>query len=473
MASSTADRDLAWRNQPRIEIGRARRTERYAAHDTRVARLAAAMREGGAGARLGKDTTNLFRARSETGSRRLDVRDLTNVLDVDRETRLIDVEGMCPYSELVDATLPHALMPTVVPELRSITIGGALAGIGIESSSFRYGLVHETVVEFDVLLAEGEVVTCRPDNEHADLYFGFPNTFGTLGYAVRTRVRAHPTKPYVRLAHRRCEGVQAFVDALAFAARSGEFDFVEGEFFGSREMYVSTGTFVDSAPYTSDYTFENIYYRSIRERPEDYLNARDYIWRWDTDWFWCSKATGAQNPFLRRHVFGRERLNSVTYMKLLQFSAKMSLLSRLWRALGYRSEPVIQDVPVPIEQVPAFLAFFTAEIGITPVWCCPVQARHPHRSYPFFVLEPGRLYVNLGFWDVIRRREALPRAYYNRKIEAEVQRLGGLKSLYSDVFYTPDEFATIYDVERYEALKRRYDPNRRLRGVYEKCVLGA
>ena len=31
-------------------------------------------------------------------------------------------------------------------------------------------------------------------------------------------------------------------------------------------MYLVIGEFTDEAPYTSDYTFENIYYRSIRER---------------------------------------------------------------------------------------------------------------------------------------------------------------------------------------------------------------
>ena len=45
---------------------------------------------------------------------------------------------------------------------------------------------------------------------------------------------------------------------------------------------------VNTAPYQSDYTYKNIYYRSIKERSEDYLSIYDYIWRWDSDWFWCS-----------------------------------------------------------------------------------------------------------------------------------------------------------------------------------------
>ena len=62
----------------------------------------------------------------------------------------------------------------------------------------------------------------------------------------------------------------------------------------------SVARFVADAPYASDYTGERIYYRSLRERGEDFLAARDWLWRWDTDWFWCSKNLGAQWPWLRR-----------------------------------------------------------------------------------------------------------------------------------------------------------------------------
>jgi len=473
MARRTIERAAEWRPQSKIAIGAATRAARYAAYDTRKARLAEAMRARMGGARLEKATTNLFRDRQAPTGARLDVRDMCHVLDVDSTTGLIDVEAMCPYVELVDATLPHGLMPTVVPELKSITIGGALAGIGIESSSFRYGLVHETIEEFDVLLADGEVVTCRPDSEHADLYFGFPNSFGSLGYALRTLVRAQRTKPYVALRHTRFADTGEALAALEAACASNEHDFVEGEVFGPGELYVSTGRFVDDAPYTSDYTFERIYYRSIRERAEDYLTVRDFIWRWDTDWFWCSKAAGAQNPLLRRLAFGRERLGSVTYMKLLKLSSRYSVLSRAWHALGYRSEPVIQDVPIPIEHVAEFLDWFHREIEIAPIWLCPIRALVPSRRYDLFPMEPGRLYVNVGFWDVIRRREKKPRAFYNRLIEAKVRELGGLKSLYSDAFYEPDEFWQLFDRGSYQTLKRRYDPQGHLRDIYEKCVLGA
>ena len=52
-----------------------------------------------------------------------------------------------------------------------------------------------------MLLASGDIVIARPDNEYADLFFGLPNSFGTLGYALRIKTRAIPAKKYVHLTH--------------------------------------------------------------------------------------------------------------------------------------------------------------------------------------------------------------------------------------------------------------------------------
>ena len=102
------------------------------------------------------------------------------VLSVDAEAKTADVLGMTTYEHLVDATLPYGLMPLVVPELKTITLGGAVAGVGIESTSFRNGFPHESVLEMDVLTGDGRVVTASPTNEHADLFKAFPNSYGTL-----------------------------------------------------------------------------------------------------------------------------------------------------------------------------------------------------------------------------------------------------------------------------------------------------
>jgi hypothetical protein len=81
------------------------------------------------------------------------------------------------------------------------------------------------------------------------------------------------------------------------------------------------------------------------------------------------------------------------------------------------------------------------------------------------------LYVNFGFWDVIRGRKKLPEGYFNRQVEQKVMELGGMKSLYSDSYFTPEEFWRIYNKPAYEALKSRHDPDGRLKDLFSKCVL--
>jgi len=82
--------------------------------------------------RLAKRTTNLFRARAATQAPGLDVSGLDGVIEVNPGTRTAEVQGMCTYEDLVDATLPHGMIPLVVPQLRTITLGGAVTGLGIE-----------------------------------------------------------------------------------------------------------------------------------------------------------------------------------------------------------------------------------------------------------------------------------------------------------------------------------------------------
>jgi len=439
-------------------------------HEARVEALVGQLRAApGDSLRLGKDTSNLFRDRVPRPARRIDVRSFNRVLDIDTAAGIADVEGMTSYGALAAACFAKGVLPGAVPQLKAITIGGAISGLGIEASSFKFGLVHDTVEELEVLLPDGDVVVCTPANAHSDLFFGFPNSYGTLGYALRVKARLFPAKPYVALTHVRHRDPRAFFQDLASRCAQ-PVDFVDGVVFAADEMYLSIGRFVDEAPYASDYTFMNIYYRSIRERQQDYLKTLDYIWRWDTDWFWCSSVFFVQNPTVRRLV-GRRWLNSDTYMKLLRLNRRWRLTNKLDRLAGVHAEPVIQDVDVPIDRAPEFLEFFQREIRIRPVWICPFRAPDPGRRYSLWPIDRDTLYVNFGFWSEVRGRMAHPRGHFNRLIERKLADLGGLKSLYSDSFYEPSEFWAVFDKPAYDRLKAKYDPNGRLGDLYRKCVL--
>lgn len=428
----------------------------------------------GAPIRLGKRTSNLFRFRPPASGPVLDADPFNRVLSVDPVTRTADVQGMVTYEALVAATLPHGLMPLVVPQLKTITLGGAVSGLGIESTSFRNGLPHESVIELELLTGDGRVIVARPDNAYADLFAAFPNSYGTLGYALRLTIELEPVQPYVRLRHLRftdAAGCAAAMTAIRDAgAYDGErVDFLDGTVFGRDELYLTLGAFVTGAPETSDYTGMDIFYRSLRTRQVDHLTVADYLWRWDTDWFWCSRAFGAQHPVVRR-VWPRRWRRSDVYRKLVAVDRLYGVSARLERLRGRPArEMVVQDVEVPVENLPAFLQLFHDQVGITPIWLCPLRLR-ADRPWPLYPLDPGRLYVNVGFWSTVALPAGETDGFHNRRIEEMVDSLGGHKSLYSTVHYPEDEFWRRYNGDTYAKVKQSYDPDARLPDLYDKCV---
>lgn len=451
-------------------------TDARTAHAHGVERLVESYRAvpAASAVRLAKPTSNLFRSRSATDAPGLDTSGLTHVIAVDPEARTADVAGMCTYEDLVAATLPHGLAPLVVPQLKTITLGGAVTGLGIESTSFRNGLPHESVLEMDILTGAGEVVTASP-NEHADLFRAFPNSYGTLGYAVRLRIELEPVLPFVALTHVRFHDLRELVAAMDAIVATGRHDgervdFLDGVVFSANEAYLCLGTQTAASGPVSDYTGQRIYYRSIRHEEgaaHDRLTVHDYLWRWDTDWFWCSAAFGAQHPLVRR-FWPRRYRRSRSYARLMRLERRFDIGDRLERLKGRPPrERVIQDVEIPIERTAEFLDWFIANVPIEPVWLCPLRLRDD-AAWPVYPIEPGRTWVNVGFWSTVP--VGATEGETNRRIEAEVSELDGHKSLYSDAFYARDEFDARYGGDDYRAAKARYDPDSRLLDLYAKAV---
>ncbi len=429
--------------------------------------------------RLAKPTSNLFRHRSGTGTPGLDVSGLSGVVEVDVAGRTADVQGMCTYEDLVAATLPSGLVPLVVPQLRTITLGGAVTGLGIESTSFRNGLPHESVLEMDVLTGSGEVVTVKPGDA---LFDAFANSYGTLGYATRLRIELEPVPAHVRLRHLRFDDLDALAATVEAVVTTGEHqgvrvDAVDGVAYSPTQAALTLATWTaDPGAPPSDYTGSELYFRSPLQREDDVLTMHDYLWRWDTDWFWCSGAFGLHRPLVRR-LWPRRWRRSDVYHRLVGLDQRLGLVARLDRRRGVTRERVVQDIEVPVTRIAEFLRWFDAEVGMRPVWLCPLRLREPAgpgsaRSWPTYPLTPGTTYVNAGFWGTVELAPDREPGDLNRAIEEQVSALGGHKSLYSEAYYDEATFASLYGTANLDAVKQDVDPAGRLTGLYEKVVEG-
>jgi FAD/FMN-containing dehydrogenase len=381
---------------------------------------------------------------------------------------------MCTYEDLVAATLPYGLSPLVVPQLKTITLGGAVTGLGIESASFRNGLPHESVLEMDILTGTGEVITASPE-QHADLFRAFPNSYGTLGYSVRLRIKLETVRPFVSLRHIRFHSLTDLVATMDRIIETGgldgvRVDYLDGVVFTAEEAYLTLGIQTSTPGPVSDYTGRNIYYRSIQHDDgikDDRLTIHDYLWRWDTDWFWCSRAFGAQNPTMRRLWPRRYRRSSV-YWKLIGYDQRFDIADRIEKRNGRPPrERVVQDIEVPIERCAEFVDWFLTAVPIEPLWLCPLRLRDDG-GWPLYPIRPDHTYVNIGFWSSVPAGAA--EGETNRRIEKKVSEFDGHKSLYSDAYYSPDEFDVLYGGDAYQTVKKTYDPDARLLDLYAKVV---
>ncbi|WP_137149849.1 FAD-binding oxidoreductase [Mycolicibacterium sp. CR10] len=450
--------------------------EAQSAHAAGVERLLASFHAipPNSSVRLAKRTSNLFRARAKHSGPGLDTSGLTGVIAVDPDARTADVAGMCTYEDLVAATLPHGLSPLVVPQLKTITLGGAVTGLGIESASFRNGLPHESVLEMDILTGTGDIVTASRE-QRSDLFYAFPNSYGTLGYSVRLKIELEPVKPFVALRHLRFHTVTDLVDTMDRIIETGGLDgdpvdYLDGVVFSADEGYLCLGVRTATPGPVSDYTGQDIYYQSIQHpagEKHDRLTILDYLWRWDTDWFWCSRAFGAQNPRIRRW-WPRKLRRSSFYWKLIGYDQRFDIADRIEIRNGRPPrERVVQDVEVPIERTTEFVQWFLENVPIEPIWLCPLRLRDGG-DWPLYPLRHNHTYVNIGFWSSVP--VGPEEGYTNKMIERRISELNGHKSLYSDAYYTPEEFDELYGGEIYKTVKKTYDPDTRFLDLYAKAV---
>ena len=426
--------------------------------------------------RLAKHTSNLFRPRTPpTAARGLDVSGLTGVIEVDPVARTAEVQGMCTYEHLVDATLPHGLMPYVVPQLRTITLGGAVSGLGIEATSFRNGFPHESVLEMDIFTGAGEVVTTRPGE---DLFDTFPNSYGSLGYATRLRIALEAVPGRVRLRHVRFDDRRAARQDHRRGRRLRRVRRPAGRRRRRRRVRAGgvlpdpgdAGRRMPRRPTSPRATTPGRRSTTARvqQRETDLLTTYDYLWRWDTDWFWCSGAFGVQHPVVRR-LWPRRWRRSDVYHKLVGLDRRFSIADRLDRRAGRprarAGDPGRRGAGRPAGRVPRLVR--RRRSGCVRSGCARCAAK---RAWPIYPLDPDVTYVNVGFWGTVHVGPEAADAPRNRAIEAKVQSLGGHKSLYSEAFYDRDTFDQLYDGAHLARVKAHYDPDDRLTSLYDKAV---
>ncbi len=393
----------------------------------------------------------------------IDLRPLNHILEIDVEARTCTAESGVALADLVAETLKHGLVPYTVSELKTITIGGAVSGCSIESMSYVHGGFHDKCLEYELVDGRGEVRTCSLEQD-PELFHLLHGSYGTLGILTKLKFQLCPAKPYVQLENRLHTSFESFKKDLYERCEAGDYDFVDGIIHSPRQLVLCLGRMVDSAPRTSRYDREEIYYKSTLSKREDWMAITDYFFRYDTECHWLTRTVpGLENRYVRRLV-GKRILGS---SNLIRWSDRLRhVLKRV-----KRRPDVVVDVFIPSRRFDEFWAWYQKCYGFFPLWIVPYRMQE---IYPWVCDELAERIGETFFMDcaVYGRPNNDPLADWSEILEQKVTELDGVKTLISRNHYSPESFWETYSEPRISAAKKRMDPDNLFGGLYERMVRG-
>lgn len=404
----------------------------------------------------------------------IDISTLNQVLEINQQEKYIVLEPLVTMRELVQATQAKGLCAPVITELAQMTVGGALQGLGGESSSFRYGFLDDSVLEYEMLLGDGLRLTVNA-TQHADLFYAIPGSFGSLGIVTKIKLRLIPIAKYVRITYSRLTSIEDVQAVFTEACADPTLHFIECVALNQHDFCLAKGIMQNRIGfknwlfkrcklkrYYHRWFFNHLTEQSLKNGSEQYVTYEDYVFRWNRGNFWTGVVSIEKkipNPILRtlfRWVFGwvldSRNLYKIFYQKPLQEREETNFY---------------QDMLVPMEDTKDFFNYLHEEIAVYPVWLIPIKV--PQKTKLFSIPnDKTAYYVDFGIWGPFEKDTDFVKV--NRAIEHRLMQVNGRKWLWSQGYYEEKEFWHIYDLPRYEALRQRYKAEGRFISIYLKVT---
>jgi hypothetical protein len=388
-----------------------------------------------------------FTGLSLSENKKIKIGNLKEIIFIDSEKKICIAESGITFSELVKETLKYNLVPYLVPELKTITIGGAVSGCSVESMSYKYGGFFDSCLEIEAITSNGEILNCSP-HLNSDIFYMLHGSFGTIARITKIKFKLLDAGPFVKIDYHKSKNLKDFHSSIHFYSKDPNIDFIDGIIHSNEKYVLCTGKFIDNVPFTSDYTGINIYYKSTAYKDFDYLTTFDYFFRYDTECHWLTRNYGLES-FLPRILFGKHILGSTNILNLIN---KYPILNKI------NTKPlVIVDLFLPDQNLEKFFVEFQNKFNYYPVWIVPY--RMP-KTYDWINIDYAKennsdLWIDMAIYGM--KQNYGENSY--KTLESMLNKYKGLKTLISYNYYDEDNFWKIYNKEKYFAVKRKTDPN--------------
>ena len=228
-------------------------------------------------------------------------------------------------------------------------------GGGVESSSFKHGLFHESCRTVYILCGDGNIIRSnRGDEIYKDLYGSLPGSHGTLGTVLCAEVECMAAKPIVHVQiYPFQDETEAGLQMIQTLCANPNVDFVEALQYPSGLMAVMAASMVDGASDDSpifhpDKQSEQWFYEYIesacqRKQRHVHISIKSYLFRYDRGAFWMARPLRFQfNPRFILRSLPLLPLFVITHNNFLcRFLFRKYFSSRFLFALLRKAHPAV------------------------------------------------------------------------------------------------------------------------------------
>mmetsp|Transcript_12896 Transcript_12896/g.16960 ORF Transcript_12896/g.16960 Transcript_12896/m.16960 type:complete len:492 (+) Transcript_12896:34-1509(+) len=411
----------------------------------------------------------------KAGTQQVDISSLDNIVGVEMINEhgpycaIVEVEPLVTMEQLVKELLPMGLMPAVVPEFRKMTVGGAIQGLAAESSSFKYGFLHDVCTSFELVLGTGEVITATAKNKYSDLFKAIPGSYGSLALMTSAKILCIPATESVVVESRLVSTPEEFL-AEVQNKRSADKDFLEGIAFGPEHHCCVSAKFVDKSspeaklplkhlhrslsPWFFKLIQKNIPMMSKEGVWQVRIPTEDYLFRHDRGAFWMAS-------YRIPHPIGR-------LMGPALDSRRMFQMADMFPFAFPKSQILLQDFMLPRSTMPAFVKELTDKLSVWPLWYLPMNNC---QEKGHIMSMPGNCgdVCNVGAYGIPKKKFKFKED--NIFMEEVLTKLGGRKVFYSHAYYSREDFyGKLYNGTAYRKIRSKYGADAAFKEVYDKVI---